>query len=180
MTTYSASNAKCLVFSFKDGLLSKLAHDLKIQVTRFSIEVDEEAKEVRGTFDTQSLEVVCAQMDGRDNQGCLSRGDMKKIHGNINKDVLKSRRFPEAIFESSSVQKEAEHYRVIGNLTLHGRTERLSVVVREEEDNWVCEVPIQQPDFGIKPFSAALGALKVKPEVRVRVTLPRPKQRIAS
>jgi hypothetical protein len=37
----------------------------------------------------------------------------------------------------------------------------------------VAEVKIHQPDFGIKPYTAALGALKVKPDVLVRVSVPR-------
>jgi len=36
----------------------------------------------------------------------------------------------------------------------------------------VAEVPIHQPDFGIKPYSAMLGALKVKPDLVVRCSVP--------
>jgi hypothetical protein len=45
--------------------------------------------------------------------------------------------------------------------------------VRAEGDRWVAEMNIHQPDFGIKPYTAALGALKVKPEVMVRISVPR-------
>jgi hypothetical protein len=37
----------------------------------------------------------------------------------------------------------------------------------------VVELKLHQPDFGIKPFSAALGALRVKPDVMIRVSVPR-------
>jgi hypothetical protein len=37
----------------------------------------------------------------------------------------------------------------------------------------VAEIKLHQPDFGIKPFTAALGALKVKPDVVVRVSVPK-------
>ena len=40
-------------------------------------------------------------------------------------------------------------------------------------DDWVAELKLHQPDFGIKPYSAALGALKVKPDILVRVSVPR-------
>jgi hypothetical protein len=45
--------------------------------------------------------------------------------------------------------------------------------VRADGDRWVTDLKLHQPDFGIKPFSAALGALKVKPDVIIRVSVPR-------
>ena len=53
MARYDASNAKVQVFTFKDGLLSAMAHDLKLEVTRF--ELDSEGV---STFDAGSLRVV--------------------------------------------------------------------------------------------------------------------------
>jgi hypothetical protein len=35
------------------------------------------------------------------------------------------------------------------------------------------EVTLHQPDFRIEPYRAALGALKIKPDVRVRVRIPK-------
>ena len=66
MARYDAYNSECLLFSFKDGLLARLAHDLKLQVERFSIEVDDSTREIKATFDPSSIQVVCAQNDGRD------------------------------------------------------------------------------------------------------------------
>ena len=37
----------------------------------------------------------------------------------------------------------------------------------------VTVVRLHQPDFGIKPYSALLGTLKIKPEVTVRCSVPR-------
>ena len=51
MARYDAYNSECLLFSFKDGLLARLAHDLKLQVERFSIEVDDTAHQIKATFD---------------------------------------------------------------------------------------------------------------------------------
>ena len=39
-------------------------------------------------------------------------------------------------------------------------------------DILVAEVSLHQPDFGIKPYSAMLGTLRVKPDVTVVVSLP--------
>src|SRR5688572_22210663 len=67
--TYNASNAECLVFTYKDGLLSAVAHDLKIRVTDFSLTVDEAQDEVSGTFNAGSLRVVNAMSSGTDTPG---------------------------------------------------------------------------------------------------------------
>jgi hypothetical protein len=63
MPKFNESQAECLVFTFKDGLLSKIAHDLKVQVTRLVVDVTPVA--VRAEFDLQSLRVVVAMKDGQ-------------------------------------------------------------------------------------------------------------------
>lgn len=173
MARYDAYNSECLVFSFKDGLLARLAHDLKMQVERFSIELDEKSQRIEATFDPSSLQVICAQIDGRDAPLALSDGDKKKIYDNITKDVLRARKHPEIRFESSEIVLRSEGYSVEGRLQLHGRSRAIQVDVRPEGARWVTEVTIHQPDFGIKPYTAAFGALKIKPDVRIRVSVPR-------
>ncbi len=173
MARYDAYNSECLVLSFKDGLLARLAHDLKMQVERFSIELDEESRTIQATFDPSSLQVVCARVDGRDDPSTVSKGDRKKIYDSITKDVLRARKHPEIRFESTDVTPRGDGYSVEGQLKLYGRSRAIQANVRPEGDHWVTEVAIHQPDFGIKPYTAALGALKVKPDVRVRVRVPR-------
>jgi len=173
MARFDAYNSECLVFSFKDGLLARLAHDLKMQVERFSIEVDDTTHQIRATFDPSSLQVACAQVDGRDDPGELSSGDKKKIHDNITKDVLHVRKHPEIRFESTNVVARGEGFAVEGTLHMHGKSRSVQASVRVDGGRWVSEVRIHQPDFGIKPYTAALGALKVKPDVLVRVSVPR-------
>ena len=43
--------------------------------------------------------------------------------------------------------------------------------VREEGGARLAEATIHQPDFGIRPYQAALGGLRVKPDVQVRVSV---------
>ena len=54
---------------------------------------------------------------------------------------------------------------VVGKLTLHGQSQE----IRGKRTGNSAEFRIDQRAFGIKPYSAMLGALKVKPEVTVRV-----------
>jgi polyisoprenoid-binding protein YceI len=173
MARYDAYNSECFLFSFKDGLLARLAHDLKLQVERFSIEVDDSTHDIKASFDPSSIQVVCAQLDRRDDASVLSKGDKKKIYDNVTKDVLRVRKYPEIRFDSTHVVKRGEGFAVEGTLQMHGQSRSIQGSIRADGDRWRTELKIHQPDFGIKPFTAALGALKVKPDVIVRLSVPR-------
>jgi polyisoprenoid-binding protein YceI len=173
MARFDAYNSECLLFSFKDGLLARLAHDLKLRVERFSIEVDDSTRQIKATFDPSSIQVACAQVDGRDDPSTLSKGDKKKIYDNVTKDVLRVRKYPEIRFDSTNVVERGEGFAVEGTLQMHGKSRNVQASVRPDGNRWVTEIRVHQPDFGIKPYTAALGALKVKPNVLVRVSVPR-------
>ncbi|MBC7172657.1 MAG: YceI family protein [Polyangiaceae bacterium] len=173
MPRYDASNAECLVFSFKDGFLAKLAHDLKIKVSRFEINVADDRSSVEASFDATSLEVVCRRIDGRDDPGGLNKLELMTIHGNIKDDVLAAKKFPKITFRSTEVVASPDGgAKVKGDLTLHGQTRSISTDVKPEGGRLVTELRLHQPDFGIKPYSAALGALKVQADVVVRLSIP--------
>jgi hypothetical protein len=160
MSRYDASQVEVLVLTFKEGALSALAHDLKIRVTHLELEL--EAAAVSATFDATSLRVVCARKDGNDSTAKI---DPPQIEKNIVKDVLEAAKHPQIRFQSTQVTPTE----VVGNLTLHGVTREIRCA--RKPDGRV-EARLDQRDFGIKPYSAMFGALKVKPEVVVTVRPP--------
>lgn len=172
MSRFDATSAECLVLTFKEGLLSAVAHDLQIRVTRFVIEIDDDSRAITARFEASSLKVLGAVHDGVLREGTLSDGDKRKIEQSIAEDVLAVRSHPEIRFTSSEVTPHGEGFRVRGELALHGRARAIVFAVQKRGDRLVAEVPIHQPDFGIKPFSAMLGTLKIKPEVTVRCSVP--------
>ena len=173
MPKFDAKSAEVLLFSYKDGLLAKVAHDLKMRVDEFSIDVADDLSSVKATFQANRVTVLTAMKDGRDDQGTLSEGDKKKILANISDDVLSSRRYPTITFESTGVREQGNTRVVTGNLTLHGQTRSISATIREDGANWTTDVTLQQTQFGIKPYNALMGALKVKDDVRVTVRVPK-------
>jgi polyisoprenoid-binding protein YceI len=177
MAKHDASTAECLVFTFKEGLLSKIAHDLKIRVTRFSVQIDDATGAITAELDARSLRVVNAVKDGQDDPSSLSEADKDKIAGQIVDEVLHANQYPVVRFESTSVTPidgggDLGGYEVSGNLTLHGVTRPISTRTRLENGRQVAEVLIHQPDYGVKPFKALMGTLKVQPGVRVRFSVP--------
>ncbi len=162
---HDASTAECLVYTFREGLLSAVGHDLCLRVARFAVEVtgDANAPSILARFDASSLRAT----------GDVSDGDARKIERNAADDVLDARRFPTIEFRSTRVVRDGERARVEGTLALHGATRPLAFDAVADERDWRAEVRLDQRDFGIKPFTAMLGALRVRADVLVRIRVPR-------
>jgi polyisoprenoid-binding protein YceI len=174
MPSFDAQNAECLVFTFKEGLFSPVAHDLRLKVTRFSVNVsvDAGAGSVTATFDASSLAVDSPMKGGAENPSALSAADKHKIEEQIRDDVLETRKHPEVVFRSRSLHQRSDGgYDFAGDLSLHGVTRPLTGVTRRVDGRQLLELTLHQPDFGITPYKAMLGALKIQADVHVRVTL---------
>ena len=172
MSRIDPESAECLVFTYKEGLLSAVAHDLKLRVTRFSIDVDDEHRAIDARFEAASIRVVAAMRDGAEAPAALGEADRRKIEQNLAADVLDAARHPEIRFTSRSVTPDGDGYRVEGDLALHGQTRHITLRTRAEGGRQIAELTLHQPDFGIKPFSAMMGTLRIKPDVRVRIAVP--------
>jgi polyisoprenoid-binding protein YceI len=160
------------VLTFREGVLSAMAHDLLLRVTSFELAIDPDVPAVTARLDPASLRVVTAMRDGRPLPGALRPADVREIEATIAGTVLAARRFPEIRFVSTGVARKDDALEVRGELTLAGLTRPLALAVRHEGDRLVGAVRLHQPDFGIRPYRAMLGTLRVKPEVVVRVSLP--------
>lgn len=160
MARYDASTAEILVFTFKEGLLSAVAHDLKLKATKFSLEV--EGNSARLELEAGSLRVVNAMKDGVDAPSMVPSSKFPEIEENA-RETIGAKKFPTIQFVTTEVSETS----IAGKLTLHGQTHE----VRGTRSGSSVELRFDQRTFGIKPFSAMLGALKVKPEVKVSVKL---------
>jgi polyisoprenoid-binding protein YceI len=170
MPRYDENSGTCEVFTLREGVLSAVGHDLKLRATRFAIEVD--AQSVRALFDLSSLRVVAAMRGGREDPAALSARDRREIEQACAGEVLEAHKFPEATFVSSEVRATPDGWMVRGTLSLHGRTLEGEFDVRREGDRAVARVDLDVRRFGIKPYSAMLGALRVQPRVSVVVATP--------
>ncbi len=174
MPTFDASSASCHVLTFKEGVLSALAHDLEIVVKRFTIELADDLA-IDARFDAGSLTVAHAMKEGRPSDA-LGDGDKRKIEKTIATDVLDTRRFPEIRFVAPAPTAAGDGFAYRGQLTLHGKTRAVEARSQVSGAHQVAELVLHQPDFGIKPYSAMLGTLKIQPDIRVRIRVPWPVQ----
>ncbi len=172
MQSFGPDQATCEVLTFREGLLSAVAHDLLLRATAFRIAIDPAAPAVSADFEAASLRVVTAMRDGRPLPDALRPADAREIEATIAREVLRASRFPGIRFVSTAASRTQAGYQVTGHLTLCGTTRAVALFARREAGRLSAEVPIQQPDYGIRPYRAMLGTLRVKPEVVVRVTIP--------
>ena len=164
--TFDQDNSRCQIFTFKEGLLSKVAHDLQLKVNRYEVAWADGT--VTATFDPKSISVVHAMKRGRGNPRALSSGDKEKILENMYRDVFSTAQHPEIRFSSDSIRESGDRIEVNGMLELQGVRRTVRTTAAREGHEWVFTVPIYQPDFGIKPFSALMGAIKIKPSLTVK------------
>jgi YceI-like domain len=160
--TFDAAAVDCRVSVFREGLLTSFGHDLTLKVTNLSLEVGDDDGIV-ADFDPSSLRVETE----------VSASERKDIEKNAEK-TLEPQKYPKIQFRSVSAVREGDRARIEGDLTLHGVTNPLSVEARDDGARWKATIVLDQRKFGIKPFSAMLGGLKVKPEVEVEISVPHP------
>jgi polyisoprenoid-binding protein YceI len=168
MTRFGPDTATCEVFTKREGALAAIGHDLKLCVQTFDLELD--AASVRARFDAASLRVIAAMRNGRADAAALSERDRRDIEDTCAREVLEAHRFPHILFTSTEVRPGA----VRGTLSLHGRELSGEFAVQRVGDRAVAEVELDVRRFGIRPYSAMLGALRVSPAVRVVVSTPWP------
>jgi polyisoprenoid-binding protein YceI len=158
---FDAATASCTVFTFREGLLSAVGHDLRLSLSKFAIDIADDDS-IQASFDAASLRVT----------GAIADGDRRTIERQAADDVLAARRFPEIRFRSTRVRRNGSRAQIDGELTLHGHTRALQLDADDDGTQWTAEVTLDQRDYAIKPFSTMLGALRVRADVRVRVSLP--------
>ena len=156
---------------YRDGVAAKMGHDLVLEATKWSGKAEIVADNPAGsnvelTIDSRALEIIEAK-GGIKPLGDKDRADIK---GNINDKILMTSRNPEITFQSTEVSGTAPTIKVKGNVTLVGKTQPVTLDVRVDETLGRARgrTTIQQSSFGIKPFRAFLGALKIKDSVDIQ------------
>jgi polyisoprenoid-binding protein YceI len=115
-----------------------------------------------------SMEVV----SGEGGVKPLSEGDRRTIRDNA-LATLGAARHPEVTFESRSVTARGDGYDVEGTLTVSGTALTRAVHVSVQRGDGTASVlataPVVQTEFGVRPYSALMGGLRVRDRVDVRL-----------
>lgn len=153
----------------REGLAATAGHDLTIEAARWSgtltVNEDLSPAELDVHIDMGAL-VVC---EGSGGVKPLSDRDRREIAVTARKR-LAADRYPEAVFAASTFAPADGGGEISGTLTLHGETRPLQVHVSQTgQDRYHAETTVVQSDYGIKPYTGFLGALRVRDAVDVAV-----------
>ncbi len=166
-----AGSVELWVHTYREGVLARMGHDLRLRAERLTLQLDEESGTVRLHVPADALRVVGAIEGDRVFSEVLSARDRAQIERHVREDVLEARRHPAVRFEGR-IEGGGSERKVEGHLALHGRSRPLRCAVHREGARWVARVRFDQREWGIRPFKAPLGVLKVRPEVEVVVRVP--------
>jgi len=160
-----AENATLTVETKRLGAASKVGHDLVIEVTSWEADLDAERDPaITLTADGGSLRVR------KGTGGMTKLGDEEKagIEQTIDEEVLRrsSVEFRSSAFEVSSDGSSAT---VRGDLDLMGARHPVSFELRTEGGRLTGRATLRQSDWGIKPYSALFGTLKVADEIEIAI-----------
>jgi polyisoprenoid-binding protein YceI len=162
-------SGRLLVKTARTGLGAKVGHDLTIEVTRWHGNVVADAAHPDRSSVTIEAEVGSFEVrEGTGGVKPLTDADRADIKNTIRSKILNTARHPAIEFRSSQVSGTEESFRIDGDLTIAGVTQPVTVEGRLDGDRAQGSAVIVQSRWGIRPYSAFLGALKLRDEVEVR------------
>jgi polyisoprenoid-binding protein YceI len=147
----------------RTGTVAKAGHDLLIHVTKW-----------RGTLATGdepsvTLDADATSLKVREGTGgmmALGDDDLANIEQTIDDDVLKRQ---DISFRSTSAEQDGDTLAVKGDLTVRGATRPLAFDLDLSGGRVRGTAVVKQTEWGMKPYTALFGALKVADEVRVEI-----------
>jgi polyisoprenoid-binding protein YceI len=147
----------------RTGTVAKAGHDLLIHVTAWTGTLDV------GDETTIALDADATSLRVREGTGGLKGlddGDLANIEQTIDDDVLKRQ---DVAFRSTRVEADGDALRVQGELSLRGTTRPIAFDLDVSGGRVRGEAVVKQTEWGMKPYSALFGALKVADDVRVEI-----------
>jgi polyisoprenoid-binding protein YceI len=167
---FGTDTGRITLRTFRDGLAAQAGHDLTIEAARWSAELDVSPDgspvSLNVTIDLGALVV----REGTGGLKPLTDRDKREI-GVTARKVLSADRFPEASYVATAFTPGSDGAGTIsGTLRLAGQSGPLDLrVATTGPERYHATATIRQTDFGIKPYSGFLGALKVRDTVDIDI-----------
>lgn len=165
----TAADGELRVITGVAGRAAKMGHRLTIGMQSWKSTVHwagGEPTSVELTVDVDSLNVL----GGEGGLTPLAGPERGVARANALKS-LDAKKFPHIRFAAADVATTADGYRLAGTLEIHGksRAQTVDVTVDDRGDTLglSAQVRLLQSDFGVKPYSLMMGALKVADEVTI-------------
>lgn len=162
-------SGRLLVKTARTGLGAKAGHDLTIEVTRWRGNVVVDAANPASSSVTVEVDVDSFEVrEGTGGVKPLTDADRADIKNTLRGKILNTGLHPTITFGSSQVSGTAESFRIDGDLTIAGVTRPVTVEGQLAAGRAHGSAVIVQSRWGIRPYSAFLGALRLRDEVEVQ------------
>lgn len=163
---FGPQNGQMVVKIYREGMAKKAGHDLIIDVKSWkataNIAENPAESSFTGTADAGSFTV----REGVGGVKPLSEGDKADIKKNITQKILTT---PEISFTSTDVQQSGDNATVTGDMKMMGKTAPATIKLSQQGGKVKGTMTVAQTGWGIKPFQAMMGALKVKDQVEIEL-----------
>jgi polyisoprenoid-binding protein YceI len=164
---FGTDSGRIVLRTFRDGLAASAGHDLTIEATRWSAELDVADDRAPASLEVTVDLTALVVKDGSGGLKPLTDRDKREI-GATSRKVLAADRFPQAIFTATAFKPEGDGGVISGTLSLAGQSGPLELRVSSTgPGQYHATGTVRQTAFGIKPYSGFLGALKVRDAVEV-------------
>jgi polyisoprenoid-binding protein YceI len=160
-----SSTGTVYLYCFKAGLLSRVAHDIRLRVQ--PREFTQNDSEFRATFSPMDIEVDGAMRGTALDPLGLSQKDKHEIRKKLRSEVLKVQSFPEIRVSGHLVDRVFE-----GQLTLKSTTRPLKFPTTLRGHVIYAEFEIRPSHWGIPPYKALLGAIQLQDRILVECRFP--------
>ena len=164
-----SENGRIVLRTFRDGMAATAGHDLIIDLPRWSGELTMGEDGTPAALEVRADLGALAVREGTGGLKPLTDRDRREIAGTARK-LLGTDRQPEAVFTATRFGLAGDAGVVEGSLTIRGVAQPLRLRVSQTAPgSYRATGTVLQSAYGIKPYSAFFGALKVRDAVDVEV-----------
>jgi len=147
------------------GAAAKAGHDLLLHVTSWTAKLVLDGDPAKSSIELEAEATSLRVIEGTGGAFELGDDDIASIHQTIDDEVLMGKQIS---FRSTSAQAADGGIRFDGELTIVGTTKPASFELEIGDDGALSsKATLTQSEWGMKPYSALFGALKVADEVEV-------------
>lgn len=165
--SFGPRSGQLLVKTGRTGPGSRAGHDLTIEATRWRGTATIDTADPDGSAVALDAEVDSLQVrEGTGGVKTLTDSDRAEIKRNLRKK-LDATTHPVITFRSTSVKGSPDSFTIEGDLTVVGFTRPITVRGSVAGGRARGSAAVVQSEWGIQPYSAFFGALKLADEVTV-------------
>jgi polyisoprenoid-binding protein YceI len=152
----------------RTGAIAKAGHDLVIAVDRWGATAQLAADPAQSVLELTADSTSFTVLDGTGGMKALDDDDKKGIAQTLNEEVLKG---TPITFRSTAVRPDGDGpLHVTGDLELAGGTNLIAFDIDIADDGRLTgSATVKQTAWGMKPYTALFGTLKVADEVQVSI-----------